>query len=257
MALSIRRQSKSMVWNRVCFLLLIVLGPSLYAQQNRYMVFFKDKAGTPHDLSIPHTFLGERAIARRTQHQIAITEQDKPVTPMYVQELVAIGADVLYTTRWMNGALIQAESSIVNGIGELPFVERVEWVAPGGKPVSNGRRKGSVKRLAEGNGTLVNSTQLDMLGIEDMHLAGYRGEGVIIAVFDAGFPGVDVTAPFAHVFTEGRFNDSVSYNFVYDSRDVFQLDDHGTEVLSTIAAHAPGVYTGGAYKANFQLYVTE
>jgi hypothetical protein len=44
---------------------------------------------------------------------------------------------------------------------------------------------------------------------------------------------------------------------VRNTKDVFQYDNHGTNVLSVIAAEIPDDFTGGAYEANFQLYVTE
>jgi serine protease AprX len=76
-------------------------------------------------------------------------------------------------------------------------------------------------------------------------------------VFDGGFLGVDAAAPFQEIFSEGRFNATLSHDFVANSDDVFQYDDHGTMVLSLISANVPDAFTGGAYEANFQLYVTE
>jgi subtilisin family serine protease len=52
-------------------------------------------------------------------------------------------------------------------------------------------------------------------------------------------------------------NENVSFDFVHRQQDVFHHDDHGTEVFSVIAAYQEGDFTGGAYKANFQLYITE
>ena len=78
-----------------------------------------------------------------------------------------------------------------------------------------------------------------------------------IAVFDGGFQGVNTIQPFQHILSEGRINLSVSHDFVFNTTNVFQYDDHGTEVFSIIAAYVPDIYTGGAYKANYQLYVTE
>ncbi len=39
--------------------------------------------------------------------------------------------------------------------------------------------------------------------------------------------------------------------------DVFQYDEHGTEVFSVIAGYQEGAFTGGSYEAEYQLYVTE
>src|SRR5690606_12003754 len=101
------------------------------------------------------------------------------------------------------------------------------------------------------------NVQLNMIGLTDMHSDNIRGEGVTIAILDSGFEGVDVTAPFSQIFQEGRIDLQASRDFVYNSDNVFQYDDHGTEVFSVIAAFQPGEFTGGAYKASYQLYVTE
>jgi subtilisin family serine protease len=99
--------------------------------------------------------------------------------------------------------------------------------------------------------------QLQLIGIDRMHEGNYKGEGVTIAVFDSGFPGVNTVSAFQNIFSEGRYSGAVSYDFVHNNPDVFQYDDHGTEVLSVIAAEIPDAYTGGAYDANFQLFITE
>src|SRR5690606_10378920 len=99
--------------------------------------------------------------------------------------------------------------------------------------------------------------QLQMIGLDDMQREGHRGEGMIIAVFDGGFPGVNTAPPFQHIFNDNRIDLEASKDFVMDSGDVFQYDDHGTQVFSVIAAHQEGFYVGGSYRAVYQLYVTE
>lgn len=225
------------------------------AQVNRYVVFFKDKAGTPYTISNPHEFLSQKAIQRRIKHLISATETDLPVTPSYVDDIRNAGATILYTTRWMNGALVQCDATLLSTLLALPHVEAIEFVAPGARPV-NGGRKGRVKSKA-GQQDDATTPQLAMIGIDQMHADGYRGEHLTIAVFDGGFSGADTSAPFQHVFAESRFHAAVSHDFVYGGSDVFRHDDHGTQVWSVIAAFQDGNYTGGAYKASFQLYVTE
>lgn len=220
------------------------------------MVFFRDKAGSPFSVTSPDQFLSSRALERRERQQIQVSDEDLPVNPMYVTGVKNTGAEVYFTTRWMNGLLIQCESSLLPQITALPYVESVLFVAPNPKLVSSGRSKKQGRPRA---GRTLESTdrQLDMLGIDEMHKDDYRGEGIIIAVLDAGFSGVNSTGPFQHIFTENRIDLSASKDFVYNSDDVFQFDDHGTNVFSVISAFVPGNFTGGAYKASYQLYVTE
>lgn len=225
------------------------------AQVNRYMVFFKNKTSTPHTISNPQTFLSQRAIDRRIKQGITISDQDLPVNPTYIQGVKNTGAQVFFKTRWMNGVLMQCDQELVDDVSALSYVDHVELVAPNAR-LGNGRRKVSVKAKSS-NVSDATQVQLEQLNIDDMHQQGIHGEGMIVGIFDAGFLGVDEGVPFQSVVTESRINLTVSQDFVGNSDDVFQYDDHGTEVFSVIAAYQNGVFTGGAYKARYQLYVTE
>ena len=236
--------------------LLLFLSISAVAQENRYMVFFKDKEGIPQTLAEPMGFLSEKAIQRRLSQGIEMSELDLPVRRSYVEGVRETGADVFFTTRWLNGLLIQCDISVVPVVEALSFVEAVELVAPHSRLQNPGRRAFNLRRKENTVGVQTES-QLQMLGIHKMHEANYKGEGITIAILDSGFPGVDVSPAFQNIFSDGRFVEKVSYDFVHNSPDVFQYDGHGTEVLSVIAAEVPDAFTGGAYEATFQLFITE
>lgn len=224
------------------------------AQTNRYMVFFTDKQGTGHTVSNPITFLNERAIARRATQSIEIIAEDLPVTASYIQGVRATGATVLYKTKWMNGVLVECTSAQLATINALSYVKsaETEFVAPG---TSGGRYKSNKLKTAR---TEEDETaeQLAMIGIDEMHTDGYFGEGVIVAVMDGGFLGVNVAPDFQDVFNN-QIDQNVSWDFTAHGSDVYKYSDHGTGVLSVISVLKPGEFTGGAYKATFQLYVTE
>jgi serine protease AprX len=242
---------------RVLLVLFFTLTSGLvFGQVNRYMVFFKDKNGTPYTTSQPTEFLSEKAIERRVKQAIPVTEQDLPINPAYAQTVSQVGANVFFATRWMNGVLIQCDVSIIPSVQALPFVSHVEFVAPQQRLIENGRRK-NVLRKKNGHTGIRTQTQLQMLGIPAMHADGFKGEGMTIALLDGGFAGVNTITPFQEIFNEGRYDDAVSHDFVRNTDNVFQYDDHGTQVFSIIAANVADDFTGGAYKANFQLYVTE
>lgn len=233
-----------------------MVSASAAAQENRYMVFFKDKEGIPFTIARPIQFLSQKAIDRRLTQGIDITGQDLPVKPAYIDGVRNAGADPFFTTRWLNGVLVQCGLAALADIENLPYVDRVEYVAPL-SPLQNGGRRSFNLRKKNTYSGIETENQLRMIGIDKMHQGDYQGQGITIAIFDSGFLGVNITDPFQHIFSEGRFNDSVSYDFVHNTTGVFQYDGHGTEVLSVIAANVPDAFTGGAYKANFQLYVTE
>jgi serine protease AprX len=219
--------------------------------QDRYVVHYNDKAGTQYSISNPGAYLSQRAIDRRTRQGISITTSDFPVNPNYVQSVGSAGARVFYSSRWFNCTLVEADATQAASIVSLPFVARVELVAPGAHA---GGRVRSVK-AKKGSGIAAPTLhQLRMLGIDSMHIDGIRGEGVMVAILDAGYTGVNTAAPFQHLFAGNQIQ--YTYDFVGDGTDVYRYDDHGTEVFSVIAGHSDA-YTGGAYEATFQLYITE
>ena len=223
------------------------------------MVFFNDKVGSLHSTSTPETFLSSRSILRRTNQNISIAEQDLPVVPAYVESVrnASSTVKVLYRTKWMNGILVECEVSDVSILQGLSIVDSVAYVAPGSRPTAGGRVRSSSKFREVTEGTAATDVQLSMLGMDAMHEAGYRGEGMLIAIMDAGFPGADTISFFKHVFDQNRFDAATSYDFVSGGSNVFRQNGHGTNVWSTIAAFKNGVFLGGAYKANYILFITE
>jgi subtilisin family serine protease len=224
--------------------------------QNRYMVLFKDKANTPFTKTDSLNFLSQKAIDRRIAQHIALDMRDLPVDPAYVRAISDLGVSTFYTTRWMNGVLVQCAAGLVATIQALPFVDRIVYAAPGKRLNETGRNRntGRKKQTQAGETT---AAQNRTIGIDYMHEQGYHGEGVTIAVLDGGFPGVNTATPFHDLIADGRIDIDASYDFVFNTPQVFQYDRHGTEVLSTMTAYVPDAFVGGAYKARYQLYVTE
>lgn len=246
-----------MGWSKIIVTLVFLTGALVSnAQENRYMVFFKDKAESSYSTNQPLEFLSQRAVDRRVRQGITVTEHDIPVNENYVESVSVAGASVFFRTRWMNGVLVQCDASLIPALEDLSFVDHVEFVAPNKKLLSNGRSKDHQKTKGA---KLAAKTQiqLEMIGLDEMQSAGYKGETIYIGIFDSGFQGVDSALPFQHIFTEGRVDVGLSKDFVFNSDDVFQYDEHGTEVFSVLAAFQDGNFIGGLYEANYQLYVTE
>lgn len=233
-------------------LLILVGSAGVTFAQNRYVVYFADKNSSPYKISEPEKFLSPRAISRRIEQEIPITQDDFPVNPSYVQQLISAGTEVYYTSRWFNCALIQASPEVASSLPALSFVSKVEFVAPGAR-LSSGRTKSSKNRKQTG-GAEATQRQLGMVGIDDMQAEDVLGQGVLVAILDAGFDGVDTAEPFQHLYKNKQIADV--HDFVQNTKNVYRYDDHGTEVFSVIAANSDA-FTGGAYNATFQLYVTE
>ena len=232
------------------------MGSPAFAQQNRYVVTFTDKTASPFSLTAPLDYLSQRAVDRRVRNNIEITESDLPVNPSYLQAVREQGGIVLFSSRWFNATLVEAEPQVAETIRGLAMVKDVTLVAPSVLPSGSFGKPMDPSRHAEAARTaLENDAQQVMIGIDQMHADGWRGRGVVVAVLDSGFPGVDDGEAFAHLRTESRILDS--WNFAWQRRDVFGFDDHGTMVLSVMAAKLKDRYAGALPEASYLLYATE
>lgn len=235
------------------FFLLIIGSQVAIAQDDRYAIFLTDKEGTSFSIENPLAYLSQNSLDRRARNSVSITEEDFPVNVGYVDQIRSLGARILYTSRWMNAAIIQADKNELSDILLLPFVSSHEYLGPSTE-VSGGRTR-KVRNTKDSNLGIINQVQLSMLGLDDMHTEDFYGQGINIAVLDSGFPGVDKVDAFKHLFDDGRV--TYTKDFIGLSGNVFQYDDHGTEVLSVMAANLTNNFLGGVPKANYQLFVTE
>ncbi|MFD2245005.1 S8 family serine peptidase [Pontibacter ruber] len=231
-------------------------------EEKKHLIYFKDKANTPYSLQEPQRFLSQKALDRRNRQGISLTVRDLPVNPAYVDRLKQEGVAVWYISRWFNAAVVQCTPEKLATLEALPFVKSTQTVNRVASPQQVLDSKITVvKHASSADATLESKDyglayhQADMLGADELHKAGFRGEGVTIAVLDAGFPGVNTNAAFAHLFQDQQLKGT--YDFVSRKADVFGNDSHGTSVLSTMAAYAPGKLVGTAYKANYYLFRTE
>ncbi len=218
-----------------------------------YYVQLKDKQGCGYTTSNPLPYLSQRAIDRRIRWNIPVDSTDLPLTQTYVDSLISLGADVYQKSRWMNGLLVYATDAQIGMIENLGFVNYVEQVRPAAsqniskKPKKPIRKQKAPKEL--------DNDQNHQVGADSLHAAGFRGEGVQIAIIDAGFPLVDQLPGFDSLRSRGGILGT--YNLVLKSTDVYRDLDHGTKCLSTMAFNLPGEFVGTAPDADYWLLRTE
>jgi len=238
--------------------LLIFASYTTFAQ-NQYFVVFKDKANSPYSISRPKEFLSDRSIKRRTNQKIAITERDLPPNPNYLSEIATTGAKILYKSRWINGALIQTEEATLKKILNLTFVRGLEGKGDIRNTRLNEQGQTINKKDKFGNeGILDNGlsqTQLAMLGADKMHTKGYNGKGMLIGVLDSGFLNANKLTFFNDLFNDKRVIGT--WDFVNNESNVYNDHNHGTNVLSCMAAFENSRIVGTAYKASYLLLTTE
>lgn len=248
-------------WSLVIFSLIYLSLTNADAQTNKYVVYFTDKAGSTYSIDQPEAFLSPRSIERREKQGIPIKETDLPVNQNYVQGVKEIGVDVIYTSKWFNAALFEGTPEQAQAIDSLPYTAMIDYARPGTQGNRSKRGGGHSFELDKAVNTtipleeLANKAQNEMLGITGMHGEGINGDGVMVAVFDGGFRGVNSAPYFQHLFENDQFIDG--YDFVGNSTEVFRYGQHGTEALSCIVAYEPGKLEAGAYGADVLLYVTE
>jgi subtilisin family serine protease len=88
-----------------------------------------------------------------------------------------------------------------------------------------------------------------------LHDAGFEGQGMKIAVFDAGFDRVDKIESFKHLFNSGRI--FPVRNIVENTPNLYTLDGHGTAVLGCMASFVNDSIVASAPKASYYLFITE
>jgi hypothetical protein len=229
------------------------------AQINRYMVFFTDKNGSQYNPGNPEAFLSKRAIERRARYNIDVTLNDLPVNKLYVDLVESINnVSVFHHTKWFNGVLVEADELQIPIIENLAFVKEVNYVAPGSRLKVNATDLSENFTGAQSSGRkseLTNALQNNMLGIDEMHSAGYTGAGKMIAVFDAGFLGMNFSSYFTRLYENGRV--VATWDFVENISDVYSYDDHGTSVLSTISGYEEDVFVGTAPDSDVIMCITE
>ena len=236
--------------------------PLAFAQSNpRYLVLLKDKAGSPFPIQNPSAYLSERAIARRTKQGIAVTSRDLPVNPAYVTGIRGTGAQVIYTSRWFNAALVEASAAQLDAIKKLPYYSGIELNLPvanlsgptsGVQRVTAPKEKlAATEELDYGN----MNAQLALMDVPAIHQQGFQGEGMLVAIMDNGFRNGDQLGFLESAREEKRIVDT--HDFVAREANVYNDGSHGLNVLSIIAAYEPAKMIGGAFKASFALYRTE
>ena len=243
---------------------------SVFAQDPTcYRIYLSDKNNTPYTIDNPSAYLSQRAIDKRTRFNIPITEQDLPVNPQYKQQILALDADmqVLAVSKWMNTVTVYCPDSIVvPQILNLPFVDSVKAVG------AYILQDPPVTQIPENQVSIVHNSlnsakdvvdygeglaQIALLNGIPLHEAGFRGEGMLIAVLDGGFYGIETISFFQDLVNSGRFFGSYSLmpNFG-DTLESGWSEVHGTIVTSAIAANTNGELVGTAPDASYALIHT-
>jgi serine protease AprX len=203
-------------------------------------------------------------LERRNRQQIQVAGDDLPITPQYVQSVKATGAVVYNASKWLNAITVRvSDSAMLANVASLPFVQRVDVVARYVTEPSAGN--GVIKRPFQMSVSSeppysdeaygIAHKQIDILNGVGLHRKGLTGNGVLVAIFDAGFSNADQHPGLRHIFTDNRL--VATRDFVTPGASVFNSSNHGTQCFSIIGNYAPGAMIGTAPGASFVLCHTE
>jgi serine protease AprX len=187
---------------------------TVYSQQDAW-VYFSDKPNATASLSSPISILTQAAIDRKANHSIAIDERDVPVHEPYIT-LIKASTGITYKakSKWFNAVHVIGSEVDINSLKTTHnFVDHITFAD------SNlNARMGAVMNKFEIESSLTNfsygttQNQVEMLNVDDLHISNYTGNGVVVAVIDAGFPNVDTMDGFERLRNAGNLMGG--YDFV-------------------------------------------
>lgn len=226
----------------------------------KYWIFFTDKGDVSHYQ--PTDLLTERALQRRAKHGIAIDYRDYPVSAAYRQVLRATPSNPAgfierHPSKWFNALSVWMDARTRAEVEALPFVKEIKAIPKAYRdldatePINN--------RIGYNAG--YTASQLEMIGLDDLHQNGYNGRGILISVMDNGFNKVDQNPWLQHLINDGRL--VATHDFVNDEENVFNQGNHGAWVLSILAGwyedpvNEEANFYGSAHGASFILCHTE
>jgi len=254
----------------LAFFLLVLVVRSQIAPE-KYFVEFTDKENSPYSIDKPWEFLTQRALDRRVVAGILVEENDLPVNQNYVDAVRNVGVQVITRSRWFNGITIFTPDLMkILEIEQLPFVKKViksgvRVTRPAPVQDKFGLELMPVEPLNQPSGIPLkisdsadygrSFTQVHMVGTDMLHNLGFRGEGMMIAILDAGFNMVDQLAPFDSLWANNQILGT--RDFVSPGGNIFIGHTHGMKVLSIMGGYVQGQLIGTAFKAGYWLLRSE
>lgn len=222
----------------------------------KYRITFTDKADTPYSLQHPEQYLSEKALQRRSRQGLAVDSTDLPICGSYVRRIVELGVKPVAHGKWENFLTVAcADTAWLAAARDLPFVKRIEFVW--GKPLFPQdvatQREELTNQLTHYPDSLYGAAtrQIRLLQGHRLHEAGFRGQGMTIAVIDAGFHNADRMEALRNAHILG------CKDFVNPAGDAYGEGSHGLSVLSCMAMNRPNQMVGTAPEASFWLLRSE
>lgn len=244
----------------VFLFLLLCFSHVVFAQQDAW-VYFADKDNVEASIQNPISILSQQALKRKNDHNIPIDVRDVPVNEAYISLLKnAEGITVLAKSKWMNAIHVRGEVSDISALFNLDFVNRIQFADKNLATLSRSAIQNDKFAIEAGledfnYGSAQN--QVNMIHVDALHRENYTGEGIVIAVIDAGFPNVNTMTSFNRLRAHNRLLGG--YDFINRTSAIYDdaSSSHGTKVLSAMAGYIENEFVGTAADASYYLFRTE
>lgn len=222
---------------------------TLLAILSIFFVQFVDKTGS--DV----VCLSPLAQQMRMERGIDIDSLDYAVSPVYLDSVTALGAQILHASRWFNGATIKANQEAILAIEKCSFVDTIHLtrieVSGLDTPSQSLRKRIAIDNIPGAPPPPATNRQLELFNLLPLHQAGYKGQGIRIGIADGGFYNADSLESLPREQWLGYAD------FTDNQDDIFDPSgNHGTLCLSAIMAESND-YEGAATGAQYFLFRTE
>ena len=246
--------------NKIFTLILLFFISNSFAQEDAW-IYLTDKPNVSVSIANPISILTQKAIDRKANHNISIDERDVPVNETYISDLkIQTGITVYAKSKWFNAVHVRGTAEDINALSTLSYVDTIDFANNSLDALT--RNSSTVNKTETEDETIAftygdTQNQVEMINVDNLHLADFTGEGITIAVMDAGFPNVNTMQAFQRMRDNGDLLNG--YDFVDRTSDVYAFtgNNHGTKVLSTMAGFIEDEYVGTAPDASYYVFRTE
>lgn len=243
----------------VLFFILLFFAPHFAGAKKSFCfrLYLNNKGISPYKITEPEKFLSPAAIERRFLREISIDESDFPISEKLIDEIKNLDFAPVTQSKWLKTLVIEtSDSSKIDEIKGFTYIDSVKCVWNGEGRTDTYPCNEDTSRFVSQNIKLeleygYADNQIRMLNGIALHERGFNGKNMRIAVIDAGFMNVNRIDAFSGISLLGV------RNMTFPNHSFYCEDEHGTKVLSCMAANLPGIMTGTAPQAEYLLIKSE
>jgi len=229
-------------------------------------IYLKDKGqNIESKLLVARKQLSPNSLKRRMVNFAGdnlVSEKDIPINAEYFTLVKAQATKIRHQLKAINAISVEATAEAIYKIAIFDFVQKIDIIKKLKRQpepaysdvkynIKSENKLSNVFALDYGDSFVQN----DQIQVPAVHDLGFTGNGVVIAIFDAGFNRLSHES-------FSQMNIAGTQDFVNGDSDVGDGSDmgvgsHGTNTLSTIGGFSSGNLIGPAYSATYYLAKTE